>query len=240
MDAQTPRSRPRASTSSAVFLRADWVVKVVLIGLALASLWSWAVIIDKLVALRRAEPPGQPLRATRSARAARWRTSPPRPASDPRQALPRMLQAALRDWREARAKGLCRQTETQAALLLQRIDRVLDSIIARESQRVEDGPGHAWPSSPPPRRSSACSARSGASCTPSRPSRSRRTPTCRWSPRRSPRPCSPPPSAWPPPSRPTSPTTSSRPTPASSPAGWRASPTSSSTAIQRRLAERSA
>ena len=32
----------------AVFIRADWVVKSVLIGLALASIWSWSVILDKL------------------------------------------------------------------------------------------------------------------------------------------------------------------------------------------------
>jgi biopolymer transport protein TolQ len=57
----------------------------------------------------------------------------------PRHALPRMLQSALREWREARAKGLT--TETQAILLVQRIDRVLDAIIARESAKVEDGLG---------------------------------------------------------------------------------------------------
>jgi biopolymer transport protein TolQ len=48
-----------------------------------------------------------------------------------------MLQAALRDWREDKGKG----GETATALLLQRIDRALDSIIARESARVEDGLG---------------------------------------------------------------------------------------------------
>ena len=40
----------------AVFMRADWVVKAVLVGLALASIWSWTVIIDKffrLTALNR-------------------------------------------------------------------------------------------------------------------------------------------------------------------------------------------
>src|SRR6202012_4107792 len=60
-----------------------------------------------------------------------------------RHALPRMLQAALREWREARTKGLLAgdQAEAQAAFLIQRIDRVLDSLIARESQRVEDGLG---------------------------------------------------------------------------------------------------
>ena len=30
-----------------LFMAADWVVKGVMVGLALASLWSWAVIIDK-------------------------------------------------------------------------------------------------------------------------------------------------------------------------------------------------
>ena len=40
-----------------LFLHADWVVKGVLLGLACASLGSWAVILDKLVrfaALERA------------------------------------------------------------------------------------------------------------------------------------------------------------------------------------------
>jgi biopolymer transport protein TolQ len=55
----------------------------------------------------------------------------------PRQALPRMLQGALREWRDARNKGLA--SDTQAAFLIQRIDRVLDAAIARESARVEDG-----------------------------------------------------------------------------------------------------
>src|SRR6185503_16613371 len=57
----------------------------------------------------------------------------------PAHALPRMLQGALREWREARARGA--QTETQSALLVQRIDRVLDALIARESQRIEAGLG---------------------------------------------------------------------------------------------------
>jgi biopolymer transport protein TolQ len=55
----------------------------------------------------------------------------------PRHALPRMLQAALREWREARTKGLA--SDSQAGFLIQRIDRMLDAIIARESARVEEG-----------------------------------------------------------------------------------------------------
>jgi biopolymer transport protein TolQ len=50
-----------------------------------------------------------------------------------------MLQGALREWRDARNKGLT--NDSQAAFLIQRIDRVLDAAIARESARVEDGLG---------------------------------------------------------------------------------------------------
>ena len=50
-----------------------------------------------------------------------------------------MLQAALKEWRDARSKGL--STDGQAAFLIQRIDRVLDASIARETGKVEDGLG---------------------------------------------------------------------------------------------------
>ena len=50
-----------------------------------------------------------------------------------------MLVVALADWREARTRGPL--TENQANLLMSRIDRALDSLIARESQRVENGLG---------------------------------------------------------------------------------------------------
>ena len=36
-----------------LFIRADWVVKAVMIGLILASLWSWTVIIDKSLRLTK-------------------------------------------------------------------------------------------------------------------------------------------------------------------------------------------
>ena len=39
----------------AIILRADVIVKAVIVILALASIWSWAVIFDKLLLLRRTE-----------------------------------------------------------------------------------------------------------------------------------------------------------------------------------------
>ena len=37
----------------ALFMRADWVVRLVIVILILASFWSWAIIIDKWLAMRR-------------------------------------------------------------------------------------------------------------------------------------------------------------------------------------------
>jgi biopolymer transport protein TolQ len=124
------------------FLQASWVVKAVLLGLALASLWSWAVIIDKLfriAALNRAAD-----RFEAEVGSGRSLEEVAGEAGEtPRHALPRMLQAALREWKEARAKGLLTppQGDSQVAFLIERINRVLDSAVARESQRVEDGLG---------------------------------------------------------------------------------------------------
>jgi biopolymer transport protein TolQ len=117
-------------------LHADWVVKLVMAGLAMASLWSWTVIIDKTFRFLRLNREAD--RFEDAVSSGRSLEEVAAEAGDrPRHALPRMLQGALREWRDARAKGVAEGA--QAAFLIQRIDRVLDTIIARESQRVEDG-----------------------------------------------------------------------------------------------------
>ena len=136
MDA-APALTAESFSALSLFLRADWVVKAVMIGLALASLWSWTIILDKLfrfTALNReadrfedALGSGQSLEDIAAAG-----------GEQPRHALPRMLQVAMREWRESKGAAL---TEMQGQLLLQRLDRGLDGVIARESQRVEDGLG---------------------------------------------------------------------------------------------------
>jgi biopolymer transport protein TolQ len=129
---------PESFNFFVLFMKADWVVKAVMLGLGGASLWSWTVILDKTFrfsALNRqanafedAVASGKSLEEVAAAAGER-----------PRHALPRMLQGALREWRDARNKGLA--TDTQAAFLIQRIDRVLDAAIARESARIEEGLG---------------------------------------------------------------------------------------------------
>jgi biopolymer transport protein TolQ len=121
-----------------LFLNADWVVKGVIVGLALASLWSWAIILDKtfrLAALNReADKFEAKLGSGRS-----MEDIAAEAGTDATHALPRMLNGALREWRDARSRGAA--GETHIALLIQRIDRVLDANIARESQKVESGLG---------------------------------------------------------------------------------------------------
>ena len=121
-----------------LFLRADWVVKLVMLGLAAASLWSWTIIIDKAVRLsalnREANRFEDAVASGRSLEEVAAEAG-----ERPRQALPRMLQGALREWRDARGKGLA--GDGQVAFLIQRVDRLLDAVIARESAAVEAGLG---------------------------------------------------------------------------------------------------
>ena len=142
-----------------LFLEASWVVKFVMLGLAAASLWSWTVILDKTfrfaILNREANKFEDAVASGRSLEEVAAEAG-----DRPRHALPRMLQGALREWRDARTRGLA--TDGQAAFLIQRIDRVLDAAIARESARVEEGLAR-WPSSPPRRPLSGCSGWCGAS-----------------------------------------------------------------------------
>lgn len=121
-----------------LFMTADLVVKGVMIGLAAMSLWSWAVILDKGVRFttmnRRAEEFEKAVESGRSLEDVAAQAGP-----NPEDPLPRMLTAALTDWREARSEGAL--TDAQANLLIARIDRTLDSLIAHESRRIEDGLG---------------------------------------------------------------------------------------------------
>ncbi|MFZ5668870.1 MAG: protein TolQ [Pseudomonadota bacterium] len=120
-----------------LWTNADWVVRLVMIGLALASLWSWAVIIDKL--FRFGALNAEANRFEDKVGSGRPLEDVAQEAGGSKHPLPRLLNAALREWKEARARGAI--GDTQTALLIQRIDRVLDSHIARESQKVEDGLG---------------------------------------------------------------------------------------------------
>jgi biopolymer transport protein TolQ len=122
----------------AIFLRADWVVKLVMLGLALASLWSWAVIIDKLVRFTALNGAANQFE-NQLASGKSLEDIAKQAGEAPKHPLPKMLQAALLEWREARTRGVA--NDTQAAMLIQRVDRALDSIISRDGARAEEGLG---------------------------------------------------------------------------------------------------
>ena len=121
-----------------LFLNADWVVKGVMVGLCIASLWSWAIVLDKLFrfgALSRAADSFEDAAAS-----GRSLDELAAQAGDaPQQPMPRLLVAALKEWRDTR--GRAPLSEIQINLLIDRIDRTLDTLIAREARRIEGGLG---------------------------------------------------------------------------------------------------
>ena len=121
-----------------LFMAADWVVKSVMIGLAAASIWSWTIIIDKAVRFARMNARASAFEAaietSRSLEEVAAQAGP-----NPADPLPRMLSLTLADWKEARQRGP--MTDSQGSMLIARIDRSLDSVIAREGQKIENGLG---------------------------------------------------------------------------------------------------
>ena len=113
-----------------LFMEADIVVQAIMIGLAIASLWSWAVIIDKAMRFNALNSQANAFEdAVGSGRSLEDVAAQAGP--NPLHPLPRMLLIALTDWREARTRGPL--TENQANLLMSRIDRV----VSKEELRTQ-------------------------------------------------------------------------------------------------------
>ena len=121
-----------------LFLRADWVVKSVMLGLLGLSLWSWAVILDRGFRFSKLNKQADAFEAqVNSGRSLEDIAA--QAGAEPAHPLPRMLVLALKEWRDGRGRGAL--SDAQSELLLNRIDRGLDSLIAREQRRIEEGLG---------------------------------------------------------------------------------------------------
>jgi biopolymer transport protein TolQ len=114
-----------------LFFQAHFVVKCVIIGLLLASVWSWAIIIDKTVLYARVRKQmdrfekvfwsGQSLEELYRSLSGRSPT-----------AMASVFVAAMREWKRSSEAG------ARSPLGLQtRIDKVLDVAIDRETSRLE-------------------------------------------------------------------------------------------------------
>ncbi len=114
-----------------LFLEADIVVKVVMIGLVVASVWSWAIIFDKTILYARARRQmnrfenvfwsGQSLEELYKSLSSRANNG-----------MSALFVAAMREWKRSH------EGERPAiASLQQRIDRVMDLTISRETERLD-------------------------------------------------------------------------------------------------------
>jgi len=118
-----------------LFLQADTIVKIVMLMLLAASFWTWAIIFEKSLRLRKLR--GQAKQFEESF----WSGGSletlfdrlESKAPDPMSAL---FVAAMREWRRSAAKGLV-QTEHMRASLQERIERVMDITLGREIDHLE-------------------------------------------------------------------------------------------------------
>ncbi|MBX6369839.1 MAG: protein TolQ [Rhodospirillales bacterium] len=118
-----------------LFLQADIVVKAVMLILLLASFWSWAVIFDKVMRLRRLK------RETAQFEESFWSGGSlddlyDRVGQRPVDPMSAIFAAAMREWRRSAAKGLIGSGQLRASLQ-DRIERVMDVTVGREMERLE-------------------------------------------------------------------------------------------------------
>lgn len=118
----------------ALFMRADIIVKAVMGILAVASVWSWAVAIDKFFSVG-----GAKARAKRFENAF-WSGQPldeinERVTEKSAEAMARVFSAGAREWREGRRNG----TPDETAAIVARANQMMDVTVNRETARMESG-----------------------------------------------------------------------------------------------------
>jgi biopolymer transport protein TolQ len=119
----------------ALFLRADLIVKVVMIMLLAASVWCWAIIIEKVIRIRKLNAMASDFEDSF------WSGGSldelyERIDRRPRDPMAAVFVSAMREWRRAIDKGFA-STEALRAGLQERIDRVMQVTMAREMDRAE-------------------------------------------------------------------------------------------------------
>jgi biopolymer transport protein TolQ len=118
-----------------LFLQADTIVKLVMVLLLLASFWTWAIIFDKALRLRRLRNQAKQFEEAFWSGGSlevlfdRLETKAPDPMSA-------IFVAAMREWRRSAAKGLA-ATENMRMSLQERIERVMDITLGREVDHLE-------------------------------------------------------------------------------------------------------
>ena len=116
-----------------LFLQADVVVKLVMLILLLASVWVWAIIIEKSISLRRVN------REANVFEDEFWSGGSleelyEREGADPSNPIAAVFGAAMSEWRRsAKISGI----EIGRTAVRERIDRAMNVTIMREMERLE-------------------------------------------------------------------------------------------------------
>ena len=118
-----------------LFLRADIVVKLVLLVLLVASVWSWAIIVDKYLRMRRLYEDADQFEE------AFWSGGSleelyERIGSHPGDPMSLLFASAMREWRRTTASGGGLENRLHAGLQ-SRIGQVMQLTMDREMERVE-------------------------------------------------------------------------------------------------------
>ncbi len=118
-----------------LFLRADPVVKLVLLLLFIASFWSWAVIFEKVVRLRRLATSAN-LFEDRFWSGGSLEELYEKIGSTPSHPMASVFVAAMREWQRSSARGLIGADALRDSLQ-HRVERVMAVAIGREMARLE-------------------------------------------------------------------------------------------------------
>jgi biopolymer transport protein TolQ len=118
----------------ALFTKADVIVKMVMIALIVASIWCWAIIIEKSMRLRKLNTDAAEFEDTF------WSGGSldalyDRIGSSPRDPMSAVFAAAMREWRRS-TEGRVNAME-RGSSLTERIERVMDVTVNREVDRIE-------------------------------------------------------------------------------------------------------
>ena len=118
-----------------LFLNADWIVKLVILLLVVASFWTWTIIFEKAIRIRRLRA------AAKQFEESFWSGGSleelfDRIGNRPPDPMTSIFVAAMKEWRRSAAKGLL-VTEQLRTSLHERIDRVMDITLGREMEQLE-------------------------------------------------------------------------------------------------------
>jgi biopolymer transport protein TolQ len=117
-----------------LFMQADLIVKAVMILLLLMSVWCWAIIIEKVRAIRQARKGASEFEETF------WSGVPldnlyDRLGADPADPMASVFSAGMREWRLASEKGT--PSASLAVSVQQRIERAMQTAAIRALEKME-------------------------------------------------------------------------------------------------------